>query len=69
MEFYFGDELHRRHFRCDCGRSAHNGNECSAGGGGGDVFGSLLVDANSPTPYTDATQVRRSLTTSRRLLY
>lgn len=23
------------------------------------VFGSLLVSADSPTPYTDATQVRR----------
>ncbi len=28
------------------------------GDGGGKVFGSFLVDRNSSTPYTDATQVR-----------
>ena len=34
----------------------------SPGGGGGDggskVFGSFMVDRNSSTPYTDATQVK-----------
>ena len=27
------------------------------------IFGSLQVDVNSPTPYTDATQVGRAMTT------
>ena len=34
----------------------------------GEIFPSLTVDVNSPTPYTDATQVRIALSISK-LIY
>ncbi len=43
-EYYFGEEIRRQLMRFADGR--------------GEAFGSLSVTADSPTPYTDATQVR-----------